>query len=249
VAQRPIQFPSKRGGIHDLSKRARIRCAWALANAPEDWGAMATLTFRTQPQEPKQALRRFVRSFRMNFGKHVQWAWVMEWQTRGVVHFHLFFSAPFVDSFDHRQERVIRHGAETLILRGFLDDWIVRKWIACVDDDHEDFIAFQKGGILEKLRTPDAASRYVAKEAGKRAQKQLPDGVSAAGRWWWISPAGKPQPIGFMMLKKWPFDKCYKLVFDLSEIRRRRCRDGERLGSQLTILRSSRMESIEANPV
>lgn len=208
-----------------------------MSNAPRDWGAMAVLTFREQPREPKEALKKFVRSFRTMFGPDWQWAWVMEWQLRGVVHFHLFFERDLIERYGYSVEELTRHGHLVKVIRGFLDDWIVRKWIACVGDDHEDFQKFQRGGILEMLRTPDAAARYVAKEAGKRAQKQLPDGVNAAGRWWWISPAGKPRPTGVLTLKTWPMDKCYKLVFDTTTLTRKRPRDGAKLTGSLVRVR------------
>ncbi len=221
-----MELPT-RGGIHDLSKRSRLRCAWALSNAPEDWGAMAVLTFREQPAEPKLALKKFVRSFRLQFGPHVQWSWVMEWQSRGVIHFHLFFSQPFLDSLGDSLgncEHVIRRGKPKRIMRGFLDEWLVRKWCACVGDNHPDFLAFQRGGIIELLDKKDAAGRYVAREAGKRSQKRLPEGVSAAGRWWWISPAGKPVPGRTIVVKNYPWPTAYRLIFDVAAMERTRQR-------------------------
>lgn len=120
----------------------------------------------------------------------------MEFQGRGVIHYHVFIERQclaergWLDS-SHmvsstRQRRL------TTIIRGPLDTRLYLAWVAAVGDRSPEFLAFQRGGIVELLRTPDAAARYIAKEAGKRAQKRLPEGVKACGRWWYLSPAGKP---------------------------------------------------------
>ncbi len=229
-----------------MSTRSRIRCAWTFANAQRDWGAMATLTFAVQPRHPKEALKKLVRRFRLDFGGSWQWAWVMEWQTRGVVHFHLFFERGFVDSLGYQTQSIVRHGKPVSIIRGPLDDWLTKTWLASVyggggpggaaprpragvsrgssiplSMEMRRFIDFHQGGIVELLRSPDAAARYVAKEAGKRVQKRLPEGVEAAGRWWWLSPAGKPRPTGRVALATWPFGpKAYSHIFDLRDLGR-----------------------------
>lgn len=190
---------------------------------------MATLTFRVQPSEPKAALKKFGRSFKEEIGPSdkIQWAWIMEWQLRGVVHFHLFFEKDLLDSlgFLSDTEVVMRRGVETTLIRGPFDEWLQQTWTKAVGDRDSAFRSFQAGGIIELLRTPDAAGRYVAKEAGKRQQKKLPDGVACAGRWWWISPAGRPKPIGVVMLEKWPYPKAYKHVFDVADLQTRRFRE------------------------
>lgn len=220
VARSRSPFETPRGKIHDLSKRSRLRCAWLLANAPKPWGAMAVLTFRTQPSHPKEALKFFVRRFRLDHGNHWQWSWIMEWQSRGVIHFHLFFENAFLDSLGYHTERLVRHGKETEIIRGNVEDWIVETWCRAVGDATIAFRRFQMGGIVELLRTPDAAARYVAREAGKRTQKQLPEGVEAAGRWWFISRAGKPKPGKTIVIKNYPWPTAYRFIFDRKSLER-----------------------------
>ncbi len=224
VIGRPVRHDSQRGRIADLSKKSRLRCAFAFGNAQKDWGAMATLTFRTQPREPKRALNIFSRAMRNEVGE-IQWAWVMEWQERGVIHFHLFFEREWIERVGYFTETVVRHGHETELLRGPIDEWIQAIWCKAVGDRHPDFRRFQAGGIVELLRTPDAAARYVAKEAGKRAQKQLPAGVEAAGRWWWLHPAFKPKPCGTLTIERWPYPKAYHHVFDVEQLKRQTFRE------------------------
>lgn len=217
AGKRKSFLPVPRGRIHDLSKRARIRCAFLLANAPKPWGAMAVLTFREQPSNPKEALKYFVRRFRIEHGDRWQWSWIMEWQNRGVIHFHLFFEQEWLDSLGYKTERIIRHGKPTDICRGNVERWIVETWTRATGDTTSAFRRFQMGGIVEILQSPDAAARYVAKEAGKRQQKQLPDGVEAAGRWWFISRAGKPIP-GETITIRYPWPLAYKYIFDRKKL-------------------------------
>jgi hypothetical protein len=213
-----------RGAIADQSKKSRLRCAFALSNSPLDWGAMATLTFATQPTHPKTALKRFVRALKRDIGS-IQWAWVMEWQTRGVVHFHLFFEQRWCDQVGYFTETVSRKGQEVEIIRGPIDEWITETWIEATGCREAAFLRFQRGGIVERLRSPDAAGRYVAKEAGKRAQKSLPEGVEAAGRWWWLNPEFKPKPEGTLELEKWPYEKAYHHVFDVAALKKAKFRE------------------------
>jgi hypothetical protein len=159
-----------------------------------------------------------VRKFRLFFGANVQWGWVMEFQTRGAVHFHIFFERRLLKRFGWHVERVVRRGKITDLVRGGLEELLVHMWIQSVGDSHPDFLAFQRGGIVELLRTPDAAARYVAKEAGKRAQKILPEWLEGAGRWWWLSPAGKPRPEKTITIKRWPYDRPYRLIFDTERL-------------------------------
>lgn len=240
----PIE--SSRGKIGDMSARSRIRAAFAFCNAPLDWFAMATLTFAVQPAQPKEALKRLVRRFNIELtAGQYQWGWVMEFQARGVIHFHLFFEQRFVDRFDWSIQPLVRRGKQVRIIRGAFDAWLQQKWFDAVYPGRsrpgdspgrksskrfsgsrnellelERFAKFNAGGIAELFDVPDAAGRYVAKEAGKRVQKRLPDGVEAAGRWWWLNPRFKPRPTGTVELATWPWPKAYKHVFNLSDLAR-----------------------------
>jgi hypothetical protein len=204
-----------------MTTRSRIRAAWAFANAPKDWGAMATLTFREQPSQPKVALKKFVRAVRCEVGS-IQWGWIMEFQTRGVIHFHIFFEREWIERIGFFTEPRLRHGKTTEVIRGPIDCWISETWRRCAEDDHSRFVAFQSGGIVELLRSPDAAARYIAKEAGKRVQKKLPDGVEAAGRWWWLNPEFKPRPLGVREIPctSWPWPISYKHIFSNEDFER-----------------------------
>lgn len=210
-----------RGAIADMSVRSRLRAAWAFANAECDWGMMATLTYAKIPRDPKDDLKRFGRAWRAKFGASTLPSWIMEFQDRGACHFHLFFDAAFTSVVATCSgswlEVVYRDGVKTELVRGGFDQWICSEWGRIVGDTSLAFRRFQGGGIVELLRSPDAAARYVAKEAGKRAQKELPEGMQPQGRWWWLNPRFKPRPRGRIDVKHWPYERHYRLVFDTEE--------------------------------
>jgi hypothetical protein len=195
--------------IKDMSKKSRLAASFNFANAPFPWEWMITLTRRKQPQNPKRDFDKFTRALRSTYDMCCQWGWIMEYQTRHVVHHHLFLSSDFVDrNFDRAKLRyrdVTRRRARTTLVAGTFDNWAAAEWIAAVGDTSEDFRRFQMGGIVEVFRLPDAAARYIAKEAGKRCQKQLPPGVQGGCRWWWLSKWGRPIPQGEKVLTHWPF--------------------------------------------
>lgn len=211
-----------RGQIKDMSKKSRLNAAFSFANAPEPWEWMITLTRRKQPKNPKADLDKFTRSLRRDFDMACQWGWIMEYQGRGVVHHHIFLSSDFVSRNFDRSELRYRSAsgkrAGTTLVAGAFDSWVVGEWIRSTGDNSADFRRFQTGGIVEVFRTPDAAARYVAKEAGKRCQKQLPKGVEGGRRWWWLSKQGRPKPVGRMRLTHWPLACYVSRVFDKSAL-------------------------------
>jgi hypothetical protein len=210
--------------IEDMSPKSRRRCAFAFSNSPRDWGVMATLTFEKQPKDCKAGLAKFSRGIRREFGADLQWGWVMEFQSRGVVHFHVFFERLAFEArgwlHPAHVEIFRRKGKYVDILRGPAERFIVDLWCSASGEKSDRFVRFQRGGIVEILRSPEAAGRYVAKEASKRQQKRLPEGVDKAGRWWWLSPAGKPQPEKVIQLDphRWPFPFATTTVFERSKM-------------------------------
>lgn len=187
---------SPRGCIGDMSAKSRLRAGYRFGNAPRPWGVMVTLTFPDQPAHPKEHFARWCRRMRDILSPDVQWGWLMEFQTRGVIHFHVFIERDALSRsgllWPHCIRRVVRHGRATDLVGGRFEYLCVTRWLEELPGRSPDADAFNWGGIVELLRTPDAAGRYIAKEAGKRAQKRLPEGVEAAGRWWWLNPAFPP---------------------------------------------------------
>lgn len=214
-----------RGKTGDASIRAMRRAAFILGNAVKPWGVMATLTLRESVTNPKRKHKSMLQAITREFGASFQWAWFMEFQRRGVIHFHWFFEREEIERRgwlqpEHLQVKK-RRAKPTIILRGPFEHFIVLHWCRIVKDSSPQFLAFQRGGICELVRTPDAAGRYLASYATKEGQKKLPEGVDGCGNWWGMSECGRPVPTSHGVVTTFPFDKAYSFVYDkavLSEL-------------------------------
>jgi len=223
-----------RGRIMDQSVASRLRAAWTFLAAECTWLAMTTLTWRFNPEEGffhptraevERAFDYMRRKFRARWGEPVD-AWIMEMHRSGVPHIHLFHAAESAFGMYIRKhahlELIERRGVPRQIVRGGADHWMVDAWLrATRRGDDEATQRKQRGGIIELFDSPQGAARYVAKEAAKRYQKELPaeypDGL---GQWWWLNPRWKPRvrAIQTSSLHEWPYEHPASYVFDAEEI-------------------------------
>lgn len=190
VTKEPPPPPENRErGSLSQSVKSRLNSAFNLGNAETSWLAMATLTYRVAPSDYetlKSHRSKFLDRMRKRFGEF-DYAWILEFQKRGAAHFHIFIGdggelGALIKSEPTRTKK--RKGVETEILTGDVAEYVTEAWIEIVGDDSPKFLKFQRGGILEKMRSPDAAGRYAAKEAAKRCQKESSFPVS---QWWGMS--------------------------------------------------------------
>ena len=215
-----------RGTITNQSQASRMRCAFALGQAECTWAATSLLTFPEVPTDGyvEAAWRAMRRAWRGRWCESID-AWVMEIQARGAPHFHLFHAAEsnfgLSCSVAHRQT-VGSGKREREILRGGVDWWLREAWLKAIKRTKcEAAQAFCAGGMIEPLRSADAAGRYVSAEASKPHQKRLPeiyeDGL---GRWWWLAPRWRPRrrAVVGIDLDEWPFETPMKHVFDGEQI-------------------------------
>ena len=225
----PSRWPSfggrprpPRGEIESQTVRSMIRARFSLQNSPADFELMTTLTFRVGHSDPKAALRQFC--VEMGYGQvsSEPWGWVMEFQRRGVVHFHLVSTyAHLALAFPgkpHRFDPLHRGRTSRLVLRGSVGKEIAQIWIKAVGDRTSEFRRFQEGGIVEAVAKPELTAVYLSSYLGKAEQKQLPSDHPNLGRWWWLSQGARPKPESEATLFKWPFDRVHHLVFDKSRI-------------------------------
>lgn len=186
----------------EQSVRSRLRSAFALGNAETSWLAMATLTYRVNPADyasVRDDWTRFKDRLRKKW-KSPEWGWILEFQRRGAAHFHVFLGSGGELGKGLNSEATVtrkRKGQETEILAGPIANWISETWIDIVGDNDPKFLKFQRGGIVEKMRSPDAAGRYAAKEAAKRVQKVAPWEVS---QWWGMSNSIRPDERSFFTM-------------------------------------------------
>lgn len=213
---------STRNTISDLSKKSAKRLLFAIANAPGHWLAMVTLTFRWCPLDPKKVFRKWVTLMQKQGLCHKGWLWVLEFQERGVPHFHVLFVADELTprgftnpSYIHR---ISRNGKEISLLRGPFERRCVDAWANAVGDTSDEFLDFQNGGICEILQNADSASRYFGSYFAKHEQKTLPEGHPRIGRWWWCSSDQEPQESATATLKAWPFLIPFGVVFNKTEL-------------------------------
>lgn len=214
-----------RGAIRDQSRRSRHSCAFAFGNAECDWYATSLLTWRFPPagREVKRAVRRLRDRWRARWGEAID-AWLMEMQVRGVPHFHLFHATDSNFGIACRagslETQTVR-GTNVEVIRGGADFWLRDAWMDCIGCSDEETRHFNSLRMIQKLRHPDAAGRYAAKEAAKREQKALPEEYSEGlGQWWWLNPRWKPRVRhrGMMDVSFWPWSSPLAHVWDASDL-------------------------------
>jgi hypothetical protein len=202
-----------RGEIQNQTPSSRRRAAFALGNAECDWIATSLLTYRHLP--PRDQVKRDIDCLRRRWRS--RWdeppdAWIMEIQQRGAPHFHLFHARQSnfgLSCSVARPTEVTRtDGTPVTVLRGGVDHWLVEAWCDITRAD-ETARWFHRQGIIEVLRSSDAAGRYVAAEIGKEHQKKLPERYKEGlGRWWWLAKRWRPRAryAGTINMDLYPFD-------------------------------------------
>lgn len=198
-----------RHGKNDLARlrrsnqqgtKSRLRAAWTLSNATVEWSYMTTLTYRpsSAPSDYETVARHrkaFLRLASEEWPELVH-AWILEFHASGVPHYHVFWAGEAAEVmaacrseiYQGRKFDGVRRDRE--VVRGYADDLLVGFWDSIVGDGSRQFERFQSGGITEKLRDPQGAGKYVAKECAKRAQK---NGPFLVGQWFGLSKSARPR--------------------------------------------------------
>jgi len=214
---------NKRGVIQNQSKASRQRAAFALGNAECEWSHTSLMTYPEGPLPPREKVKRDVDALRRKF--RARWdepidAWVMEIQQRGAPHFHGFHASASNFGTALAVGRTEAHrrpdGSERIIVRGGAASWLRETWLAIIGETPA-ARRFCEGGMIEPLRSADAAGRYLAAEVGKMHQKDLPRCYAKGlGRWWWLAPRWKPRPrfVGTVDVESLPFDYPCPLIWD-----------------------------------
>lgn len=212
-----------RGAVENLSAKSARRLTWALSEAPEDWGVMATLTFQEIVFDGRKVLKRFQRLLQGSPLEKLQHAWVREYQERGSVHYHYLWERRGLESLgwlaNGNLQAIRRKGKEVSLVRGPLESLVVNAWSKAVDDHQVEFASFQWGGIVEVLQTENGAAHYFGSYLSKMDQKVLPEGAQKSGRWWYICPKGRKRVMRPGTLRGWPFAKPFSMVFDKEKLK------------------------------
>jgi hypothetical protein len=166
-SKRPHGYRGRIGGWSEASAR---RLAFVAANVDSEFKSLLTLTYRARAEtwecdadrnrriiQRAQADRhRFLRCLADELGAYL---WVREFQSRGVVHYHVISERQVT------QERATEAWCRA---SGQLGDAAVMR----------------HGVRVDAIRSQGGALSYLARYLGKERQKQLPPGVEGAGRWW-----------------------------------------------------------------
>ena len=225
----PSRWPSngnpqkgKRGIVRSMSARSMIRASFQISNSPADFDLMTVLTFRQAHPNPKECLRAWCLKIGLNTPAGTPWGWAMEYQERGIVHYHIIHTLTHLrdryDKWPPRWNIVMRKGHYRSVLQGNLGRHLQNEWIKTVGDTSTEFRRFQYGGITERMDRPDLTARYLGGYIGKAAQKMLPDSEPPNGRWWWLSEAARPIVGKTYVLDNYPLDRPHHLVFDKAKL-------------------------------
>jgi len=197
----PIKAPleksegCKKRASFEQSLKSRLNASWTFLNAESDFELMITLTYPSEMWPDLNYDR--VKSDRTKFLKRLrrmsplEYGWILEFGSgpeNDHPHFHVFVTKGWIEK--PKWRRIKRKGKEVELLSGERATDIAQAWIDSAGIYCNKGQAFNFGGITERLREPDSAARYVAKEAAKRVQKQAPWPVK---QWWQISRSIKPQ--------------------------------------------------------
>lgn len=166
---------SARGAVDAFSDKSRARLRFTAANAAQPFISQFCLTYHAEygvGADVKADLNRFLTWFRKHF-RCIKYLWVLEFQTRGFPHFHLFLScAP-----DRVMGLRMAHAWSRIAGRG--------------SRHHRRFHAKKKNFIAWKMDTASYLTKYI----DKTAQKHVPDSFGWVGRFWGSSRAVVAPPL------------------------------------------------------
>lgn len=156
-----------RGKVTVLSKKSKSRLSWVYNQY--DWKSMLTFTYHKKFPEcgtiSKKHLDYVLKKItRMN----IKYLWVLEWQSRGFPHYHIWLSRELTD-------------IERIDLGSF---WI--KTTKEYNDTRESELLHLSESIYTKWSMMIGVN-YAVKYAYKSEQKGLPDNFSTYGRWFGTS--------------------------------------------------------------
>lgn len=168
---------SKRGAVNAFSDASRKRLKFTVLNSKPLVSQFGMSYHLSTPDgaESKRHLGVFLKGLR-DYYPAAGYLWILEFQSRGTVHFHLFLTLPV--------------GRE-------LHNFLAESWHRIAEPDSSSHLRVhlhEKNFIAWDMR----GGSYVCKYLDKRAQKYVPDGYGWAGRFWGSSRGLVPEPTILM---------------------------------------------------
>lgn len=171
---------SRRGVIKRFSRGSQRRLARILLNNAEKFKYFFTVTYRVNQRDcriSKVHIDRFLTRFRKACGSKVGYVWVLEFQKRGAVHFHVWFEKFLPHSFPEWERISVRKQ----IVNRFKDDeeelgrfkFLTYLWLK-VSGQLEDEKAVKAATDLKVITSSNFTVGYAIKYAWKVEQKDPP---------------------------------------------------------------------------
>lgn len=151
----------ERRKITAFSHRSRNRLREVYLDGP--WQSMLTLTYHERRPDGAQSKRELDRWLQMLRRRKICYLWVLEWQTRGYPHYHVWI------------DRTLPEIEWTTLMAAWAS-------IASPGDQKAMNVALHPDSYL--LWTVTVKSNYATKYAIKNEQKVLPEDIESYGRWW-----------------------------------------------------------------
>lgn len=187
------RYIHKRGKIDMVSRRSLNKLALLVKSCGVTFESVMTLTFgQNYPmsgREAKRMLNSFLVQSKRGFGNY-EYVWVLEFQERGAVHFHLALTLPPPTDSERETFSEIWQRISTpmhwqycpLPGHGQNEQKSIELWtdFACLS-------VHNHPKAWEAVRKSDGVGRYFAKYANKLRQKKVPVWYSDVGRFWGAS--------------------------------------------------------------
>ncbi|WP_183362457.1 rolling circle replication-associated protein [Geomonas limicola] len=154
-----------RSEISSFSAASKRRLRFTASNAFPELVSQFALTYHNRQPEGrtvKAHLNTFLTSLRRKYPE-VRYLWILEFQTRGTAHFHLFLSLPHT----------------TPNLQGFMAE----KWHKIAEPDSPELLRFHQHPN-NFIAWEMGSGAYLCKYLDKEHQKAVPVGFSGVGRFW-----------------------------------------------------------------
>lgn len=167
-----------RGEISSFTPQSKKRLKFKASNSfPELISQFGMTYHKTIPdgRTTKKHLNQFLTELRQTY-PYVKYLWILEFQSRGVPHYHLFLS--------------LSHGTKGL------HKYLAETWHRIAEPksrEHKRFHIHEKNFIPWDM----GSGSYLCKYLDKEHQKVVPKGFTGVGRFWGTSRNLVPEPIAF----------------------------------------------------
>lgn len=186
-------YSHERKKILMVNKRSLDNLALLVRGSSVEFLSLMTLTyganFPMSGRVAKKNLNHALISFKRAFGKF-EYVWVLEFQERGAVHFHIATTLPEPTKVDReyfacRWQEISTPYSWWYSRVEFVDGTFIFKGELLTDEAV--FLQHRHETAWEKVRKGDSLSHYFAKYTMKIRQKRVPVWYSDVGRFWGAS--------------------------------------------------------------